>query len=70
MEALTIETFKPDKIKAISVDERVYGETNSTFVKFTYDGGEMPPIRIDGNFKLFRFRKKRGDTYSQKVWKG
>ena len=33
MEALTIETFKPDKIKAISVDERVYGETNYTSVK-------------------------------------
>ena len=24
----------------------------------------MPPIRIDGNFKLFSFIKKRGDTYS------
>ena len=36
MEALTIETFKPDKIKAISVDEKVYGETNYTSVQFTY----------------------------------
>ena len=31
MEALTIEMFKPDKIKTISVDEKIYGETN--FVK-------------------------------------
>ena len=34
MEALTIEMFKPDKIKAISVDKKVYGETNYTSVKF------------------------------------
>ena len=67
MEALTIETFKPDKIKAISVDEKVYGETNYTSAKFAYDEGEMPPIRIDGKFKLFRFRKKRGDTYSLSI---
>ena len=63
MNALTIETFKPDKIEAISVDEKIYGETNYTSVKFSYDGGKMPPIRIDDNFKLFIFRKKRGDTY-------
>ena len=67
MEALMVERFKPAKIKAISVDEKVYGETNYTFIKFTYDGGEMPPICIDGNFKLFRFRKKHGDTYSLSI---
>ena len=67
MEALTIETFKPDKIKAISVDEKIYGETNYTSVKFLYYGGKMPPIRTDGKFKLFRFRKKRGDTYSLSI---
>ena len=38
-----------------------------TSLKFAYDGGEMPPIRIDGNFKLFRFRKKCGDTYSLSI---
>ena len=27
----------------------------------------MPPIHIDGNFKLFRFGKKRGDTYSLSI---
>ena len=62
-----IEMFKPDKIKANSVDGNVYGETNYTSVKFAYDGGKMPPIRIDGKFKLFRFRKKRGDTYSLSI---
>ena len=67
MEALTIEMFKPDKIKAISVDEKIYGETNYTSIKFSYDGGEMPSIHRDGNFKLFRFRKKHGDTYSLSI---
>ena len=67
MEALTIEMFKPDKTKAINVDEKVYGETNYASVKFSYNGGKMPPICIDGNFKLFRFRKKRGDTYSLSI---
>ena len=65
MEALTIEAFKP---KAISADEMIYGETiNYTSVKFSYDEGELPPICIDGNFKLFRFRKKCGDTYSLSI---
>ena len=27
----------------------------------------MPPIRIDGNFRLFRFRKKNGDIYSPSI---
>ena len=67
MEALTIETFKPDKIKAISVEEKIYGETNYTSVKFSYNEGKMPPIRIDGKFKLFRFRNKHGDTYSLSI---
>ena len=66
MEALTIKTFKPDKISAISADQ-CSGEFNYTSVKFAYDGGEMPPIRIDGNFRLFRFRNKCGDIYSLSI---
>ena len=62
-----IETFKPDKIKAISTDEKIYGETNYTSIKFSYNEGKMPPIRIDRKFKLFRFRNKRGDTYSLSI---
>ena len=27
----------------------------------------MPPIRIDGNFRLFRFRNKNGDIYSLSI---
>ena len=66
MEALTIKTFKPDKISAISADQRS-GEFNYTSVKFAYDGREMPPIHIDGNFRLFRFRNKHGDIYSLSI---
>ena len=33
MEALTIETFKPDKITAISVDDKRSGEFNYKSVK-------------------------------------
>ena len=40
MEALTIETFKPNKIKAISVDDKSSGEFNYKSVKFAYDGGK------------------------------
>ena len=67
MEALIIETFKPDKITAISVDDKCSGEFNYKSVKFAYDGGEMPPIPIDGNFKLFRFKNKNGDIYSLSI---
>ena len=53
MEALAIKTFNPDKISAISADQRS-GRFNYTSIKFAYDGGEMPPMRIYGNFKSFR----------------
>ena len=67
MEALTIETFKTDKITAISVDDKSSGEFNYESVKFAYDGGEVPPIRIDGDFRLFRFRNKNSDIYSLSI---
>ena len=64
MVVLTIETFKTDKITAISVDDKSSGGSTYQSVKFAYDGGEVPPIRIDGDFRLFRFRNKNSDTYS------
>ena len=67
MEALTIETFKTDKITAISVDDMSSGEFNYKSVKFAYDRGEVPPICIDGDFRLFRFRNKNSDTYSLSI---
>ena len=67
MVVLTIETFKTDKITAISVDDKSSGRSNYKSVKFAYDGGEVPPIRIDGDFRLFRFRNKNSDTYSLSI---
>ena len=65
--ALMIETFKTDKIRAISVDDKSSGESNYISIKFAYDGGEVPPIRIDGDFRLLRFRNKNSDTYSLSI---
>ena len=67
MVVLTIETFKTDKITAISVDDKTSGGSKYKSVKFAYDGGEVPPIRIDGDFRLFRFRNKNSDTYSLSI---
>ena len=68
MEALTIETFKTDKITAISVDDKNSGGSNYKSVKFAYDGGEVLPICIDNDFRLFRFRNKNSDTYSLSIF--
>ena len=72
-----IEMFKTDKVTAISVEARkgtllsagkAHDKSSRGFnyksVKFAYDGEEVPPIRIDGDFRLFRFRNKNSDTYS------
>ena len=64
MVVLTIETSKIDKITAISVEARSSGGSNYKSVKFAYDEGKVPPIHIDGDFRLFRFRNKNSDTYS------
>ena len=63
MVVLTIEMFKTDKITAISVDDKSSRGSNYKSVKFAYNGGKVPPICIDGDFRLFRFRNKNSDTY-------
>ena len=67
MEPLTIETFNPDTIKAITWEQKRTGEINYTSVKFGYDGGKVPPLRVDGKFRLFRFKSSRGDIYSLSI---
>ena len=52
MEPLTIETFDPDMIKVINSEHKKAGEINYTSVKFEYDGGAIPPLRIDGKFLI------------------
>ena len=79
MEPLTIETFNPDMIKTINSEQKKAGNINYTSVKFTYDGpaepgvaarphgGKIPPLRVDGKFKLFRFKNSKGDIYSLSI---
>ena len=67
MGPLTIETFNPDMIKAINSEQKRAGDTNYTSVKFSYDGGKVPPLRVDGKFRLFRFKNPKGDIYSLSI---
>ena len=61
MEPLRIETFNPDMIKAVNSEQKKAGAINYTSVKFEYDGGAIPPLRIDGKFN------PRGDIYSLSI---
>ena len=67
MEPLTIEIFNPDMIKAIDSEQKKAGDINYTSVKFECNGGKVPPLRIDGKFRLFRFKNPRGDSYSLSI---
>ena len=67
MKPLTIETFKPDMIKVVNYEQKKAGEINYTSVKFNYARGEMPPLRIDGCFRLCRFETHGGDIYSLSI---
>ena len=67
MEPLTIETLNPYMIKAINLEQKRAGEINYTSVKFEYNGGKIPPLRINGKFRLFRFKNSRGDIYSLSI---
>ena len=62
MGPLTTETFNPDMIKVINSEQKRAGDINYTSVN-EYDGGKVPPLRVDGKFKLFRFKNSKGDIY-------
>ena len=64
MEALTIKTFKTSKISAAEVSEKCSQDFKYKSVTFTYSGGEVPPIMVDGNFRVFKFDNKNGPVYS------
>ena len=64
MEALTIRTFKTSKISAVEVSERLSKDFKYKSVSFAYDGGEVPPIGIDGKFRIFKSENKNGPIYS------
>ena len=67
MEPLTIKIFNPDIFKAANSEQKRAGEVNHTSVKFSYDRGKIPPLRIDGKFRLFRFKNSKGDIYSLSI---
>ena len=67
MEPLTIETFNPGMIKAINSEWKKSGNINYTSVKFEYNGGKIPPLRVDGKFKLFKFKNDKTDIYSLSI---
>ena len=54
-------------IKAINSEQKRAGEIHYTSVKFEYNGGNIPPLRINGKFRLFRFKNSRGDIYSLSI---
>ena len=56
MEPLTIKQFDPVMVEAIESEQKKVGDITYTSVKFGYDGGKVPPIRINGEFKLFNFK--------------
>ena len=64
MEALTIKTFETSKISAAKVSENRSKDFKYKSVTFAYDGEEVPPIRIYGNFRVFKFENKNGRIYS------
>ena len=56
--------FKTSKISAVKVSERRSKDFNYKSIRFAYDGGEVLPIKVDGNFRIFKFENKNGPVYS------
>ena len=51
-------------MSAAEVSEKRSQDFKYKSVTFAYDGGEIPPIRVDGNFRIFKFENKNGPVYS------
>ena len=64
MEALTIKTFKTSKISTAEVRQNRSQDFKYKSVTFAYDGGEVPPIRVDGDFRVLKLDNKNGPVYS------
>ena len=67
MKPLTIDSFKPEKIRAVSSDQKSVDDFNYTSVKFEYNGDKVPPLRIDGTFRIFKFKNSKGPIYSLSI---
>ena len=55
MEVLKLKEFNPDKLKAVISKKVRYGEREFTSVRFSYDGLDVPAIRVNGSLRLFDF---------------
>ena len=64
MEPLTIKTFETIKISTAKVSENRSKDFKYKSITFAYDREEVPPIRVDGNFRVFKFENKNGPVYS------
>ena len=67
MKPLTIDSFKCEKIGAISSDQKSVDDFNYTSVCFEYNGEAVPPLRIDGSYRLFRHKNSKGPIYSLSI---
>ena len=67
MKPLTIDSFKSNKIRAVSSDQKSVDNFNYTSVKFEYHGDKIPPLRIDGSFRIFKFKNSKGLIYSLSI---
>ena len=64
MEALTIKAFETNKISTAKVSENHSKDFKYKSVTFAHNGEEVPHIRVDGNFRVFKFENKNGPIYS------
>ena len=55
MKPLTIDSFKCEKIRAVSSDQKSVDDFNYTSVRFEYNGDRLPSLRINGTFRIFKF---------------
>ena len=67
MKPLTTDSFKINNIRAVSSDQKSVDDFNYTSVKFEYDGDKIPPLRIDGSFRIFKFKNSKGSIYSLSI---
>ena len=67
MAAVTIKTFKTSRISTVDVKENCSKDFKYKSIKFSYDGAEVPAIRVDGNFRVFKFDNKNGPVYSLSI---
>ena len=56
MDLLTIKRFHPVLIEGIDSEQKKAGDVIYTSVKFGYNEGKVPPVRVNGEFKLFNFK--------------